>query len=315
MSKVVITYVKPDLDCVASAYAYAEFLNKKGEEVSYFIKGDAQKEVDIVCSMFGIELKNQIDDVSNSDVIVVDTNKLSDVSYVRPEQIVEVIDHHPETNDEFPNATKVDVQEIGAVCTIIAEYFKDQNIDISRESAILLYYGIVSNTVNFYPDATKQRDLDIAAWLKEKCGEISDDYIKKIFEEKSKIDIENLRSAMEVEQTFSLDNDVMIIGQLEIAEAKEFLDANKIQIDKVLADAKEEHKVPIIFMNMVDILNGYHMIYTPYKESEEYLKEFGYTSFIDGVCTKPNMLLRKQVKKAMKDVRTKRNEMGIGEKE
>ena len=30
--KIVVTYENADLDCVASAYAYSEYLNKKGSE-------------------------------------------------------------------------------------------------------------------------------------------------------------------------------------------------------------------------------------------------------------------------------------------
>lgn len=59
--------------------------------------------------------------------------------------------------------------EVGAVCTIIAETFKENNIDISREFAILLYYGIISNTVNLKSKVTAERDINILEWLKSQC--------------------------------------------------------------------------------------------------------------------------------------------------
>ncbi len=45
MKKMVITYKNADLDCVASAYAYSKFLNKRGYKANYYISGEVQSEV------------------------------------------------------------------------------------------------------------------------------------------------------------------------------------------------------------------------------------------------------------------------------
>ena len=60
MNKVVVTYKNADLDCVASAYAYAEYLTKTGTNASYYISGLVQDEVNIVCKLFNILLSNKI---------------------------------------------------------------------------------------------------------------------------------------------------------------------------------------------------------------------------------------------------------------
>ena len=39
---------------------------------------------------------------------------------------------------------KIQIEMIGAAATLVAERFKNNNIDISRESAILLYNGILN---------------------------------------------------------------------------------------------------------------------------------------------------------------------------
>ena len=48
--------------------------------------------------------------------------------------------------------------------------FKYNNIELSRESAILLYYGIISNTINLKSKVTTARDISILNYLKEYCG-------------------------------------------------------------------------------------------------------------------------------------------------
>ncbi len=144
MDKIVITYKNSDLDCLASAYAYSEFLIKTGVNASYYIYGTVQEEVKIVCNLFNIKLKNKLERIENEDIIVVDTNTLSSVDYVNPKNIIEIIDHHPNSGDiKYCENAILKLYDIGAVCTIIAEMFKNNNIDISRESAILLYYGII----------------------------------------------------------------------------------------------------------------------------------------------------------------------------
>ena len=99
MEKIVITYKNSDLDCLASAYAYSEYLNKIGEKASYYVYGKVQKEAEIVCELFNIAIDNAVKEITNEDIIAVDTNSLSSIDYVNPDNIVLFIDHHPNSGD------------------------------------------------------------------------------------------------------------------------------------------------------------------------------------------------------------------------
>lgn len=300
MEKIVVTYTNADLDCVASAYAYSEYLNKQGDNANYYISGKVQKEVDVVCSLFNIDLHNESEEVSDKQVIVVDTNTLSAVDCISPKQIIEVIDHHPESGDKFENAV-VDIQQIGAVCTMIAERFKENGVEVSRDTAILLYYGIVSNTVNFNSKVTTERDRNMALWLKTQCKEIDDELISHIFEEKSKFDIKDLRLAMEVEEKFKLGEDEIIIGQLEITDAKKFLERYEEDINEVIDQVKEDYGVTTIFINIIDILDGYHILYAPNEKTQHFLsKGYGF-KFNGNVCEEKRIVLRKEIKRYLRE--------------
>lgn len=299
--KIVITYKNADLDCVASAYAYSEYLNKKGDQADYYISGIVQSEVDIVCKLFNISLSNNIENIDNMPIVVVDTNTFSSIDFVNPDHIIEIIDHHPRSNDEYKNAI-INIEQIGAVCTLIAEKYRTDKIGISRESAILLYYGIVSNTVNFNSKVTTQRDIDICDWLKKQCPEIDESIISKIFEEKSKFDIQDLRRVMEVEEKFTLGSDEIIIGQLEIVNAKEFLEQHKERMDNILDDVKEQYEVPFVFMNIIDILNGYHMIYSPYSDTRDFLQRKYQIPFDGDTSLEDKIVLRKEIKQYLKSI-------------
>ena len=190
--------------------------------------------------------------------------------------------------------------EVGAVCTIIAEMFKENNIEISREAAILLYYGIISNTVNLKSKVTTERDINILVWLKRQCNEIDENLVAQIFEEKSKFDIQYLRRFMEVEEKFVLNDDDMIIGQLEITNALEFLNKYKKNIDEIITEVYDAYKVKFVFINIIDILNGYHLIYASDKSSILYLEEKFNVKFIDGIYKEDLIVLRKEIKKYLK---------------
>ena len=185
--------------------------------------------------------------------------------------------------------------DIGAVCTIIAEMFKNNNIGISRESAILLYYGIISNTVNLKSKITTQKDVDMLEWLKHQCDEIDDKLIVKIFEEKSKIDIKQLRRFLEMEEKFVVNKYNMIIGQIEMVNALEFLKEHKAEINNVISNVYKDYGIQFVFINLVDILNGYHLIYACDDKTISFLEDKLNAKFVDGVY-KEDIVISAQAK-------------------
>lgn len=89
-------------------------------------------------------------------------------------------------------------------------------IKISRESAILLYYGIISNTMNLKIKLTSQKDIEMANWLKQQTPEINDEITTQIFVEKSQIG-DSLREEMKVEFKDQFMSISWSMGQLEVA--------------------------------------------------------------------------------------------------
>ncbi len=134
-------------------------------------------------------------------------------------------------------------------------------------------------------------------WLKEQCDEIDDNLIMRIFEEKSKIDINQLRRFLEIEERFVLSDYNMIIGQLEIVNALDFLSKYKNEIDNVIFDVYKHHNVQFVFINLVDILNGYHLIYACDDKTILFLEDRLNAKFVDGVYKEDVVMLRKEIKK------------------
>lgn len=259
---IVTSYNQPDLDGVSSMYAYAEYLNKKSQLADYSINGIPKKEVSIVCDIFNIDLdftQNKIDD--STSIIIVDTNSILNLSErVNPLNVVEIIDHHVkgETTSHFVNAT-IQIELIGAAATLVAEKFYHDSIPISRNAAILLYYGIVSNTINFKSNVTTSKDIQISNWLKSQYpNDITEEKIKEIFIKKSEIS-DNLRAEMEANLKINVGDKTITIGQLELANIEDFLKIHIEDIKNILESIKTKNQLDYIFLNCIDILNGYNI--------------------------------------------------------
>lgn len=295
MKYIVTSYESPDLDGTSCMYAYAEFLRKIGRNSNYYIEGKPMQEVDIVCDIFDITLKGAEKIDEEDKVIVVDTNDLELISVKNLENIIEFIDHHVvgESKEICKNA-KFQIEMVGSAATLVAEKFWKNQVEISRESAILLYYGIISNTINLKAKVTTTRDLKMEEWLQTKCSEISGEKVEEIFTRKSQIR-DSLKEEMEVQVVREFQNKKITIAQLEYANIENFMLNHEMKIRKILQDVKQEKNLDYILINCVDILNGYSIILVIDEETEKLMTDLLKVKFVNQKAKLNNLILRKEI--------------------
>lgn len=295
MKYIVTSYIDPDLDGTSSMYAYSEFLRKTGKESDYYIEGEPMQEVQIVCDMFDIALKGAKEIGDEDKVIVVDTNDLELIPVKKLENIVEFIDHHMkyDNSPKCKNA-KFQIEMIGAAASLVAEKFQKNDVEISRECAILLYYGIISNTINFKAKVTTPKDLEMAKWLKEQCDEISEEKVAEIFVKKSQIR-DSLKDEMEAQVVREFQNKKITIAQLEYANVEDFLQENEMQIRKILSDIKREKNLDYILINCVDILKGFSTILVIDEETEKLISDLLKVKLQNRKVQLNHLILRKEI--------------------
>lgn len=301
--KVITTYTEPDIDGIGCMYAYAELLKKRGENAEIFFEGKPKKEVEIILEKFKIKLHN-LNKISSTDkVILVDNNELSFLPRcINKNQIVEIIDHHP-MREWLKNNTDVrcQIELIGAAATLVAERYYNENVEISRESAILLYYGIISNTMNLKIKLTSDRDIKMAKWLKSKATEIDDSITKEIFIKKSDIG-NNLKSEMEVGDKNPFVKIKWSIGQLEVANVDDFLKKYEDEIRAILKNVAMEKDIEYISVNIMDILNGYNVVIAGNQKTADMLTEnFEFFNFENLKARTDRFISRKEIVKVIAD--------------
>lgn len=306
MRKVVTTYINPDMDGISLMYAYTEFLRKKGEQANYYLEGTMKKEAEIVLNKFNIHLENIKKIEQDDEIVLVDTNYLSELSKdIKKENIVEIIDHH--NRDSWLNENsniKVQIELIGAAATLVAERFKNENIEISRESAILLYYGIISNTMNLKIKLTSQKDIEMANWLKNQTLEITDEITTEIFVEKSQIG-DTLREEMEVEFKDQFMTISWSMGQLEVANVEDFLEKYENDIRKILDTVSKENDVEFISVNCMDIINGYSVVVAKDENIAKLISDAVGFKFNNLKARTNELVSRKEIVKVIRNIYSK----------
>lgn len=237
MQTLVTAYSNPDLDGTACAIAYTEYLYKKGNvDAICALFGTAHREAQFVFRTFNIPAPQSAESILNADtrVVILDASDLRGISdKINPSQVIEIIDHRKiHSADSFPNA-KVHIELVGSAATLVAEKFYVEKVDVSSESAALLYSAIISNTVNFQANVTTDRDKLMAEWLQTKFT-IPVDYIYNMFADKSRF-VKPLKETIEDDfASFVFANKQVGIAQLEIVEVGKFIQNSRQELEESL---------------------------------------------------------------------------------
>lgn len=163
MRRVVTSYVNPDTDGVACALAYAALRARDDVGWTAAFVGRLNAETLAALDVLQLPPPPIVESLTDAEEIaIVDTHHLAQVAKagVRPEIVVEIIDHH--TNGDptaFPRA-QIDNQRVGAASTLLIERGLAQ---LPVPLLHLLAAGIVSNTLNFEAPSTTLRDRDAFA--------------------------------------------------------------------------------------------------------------------------------------------------------
>ena len=71
---------------------------------------------------------------------------------------------------------------------------------------------------------------------------------------------------------------------------------NRDAIDNKFEEVKKEFNVSLVFINIVDIFRGYHIIYTPSSETERFFLDHYGLKFKNGIIREESYMLRKEIK-------------------
>lgn len=299
----VTCYVNPDLDGVAGAIAYGEFLQKTGKNAVVGIIGEPHNEAKYILDRFGFKYPSMIENADNFDeVILVDASDLNGLEgKISAEKVIEIIDHRKvHEADKFPKA-KAQIELVGAAATLVAEKFMQNNIDISKESATLVYGAIISNTLNFKGSVTTDRDKEAATWLN-KVAKLPEDFWKDLFIAKSDLSGNKLAERIEGDFAWFVMGDKKVgIAQVEMIGAKKLVNERNGEIIQVLEKIKKEMSLDFIFQNTIELENTKNFFVAQDSGTKKLLEKVLNVQFAGVVAERPNLIMRKQIVPLLKE--------------
>jgi manganese-dependent inorganic pyrophosphatase len=114
--------------------------------------------------------------------VLVDHNELTQAVPGADEvAITEIIDHHRLGALNTTQPILFINEPVGSTCTVVADLFRRENLQPTREIAGIMMSGLISDTLHLNGPTTTSKDALILAWLSEIAGVNSKKLAEEIF--------------------------------------------------------------------------------------------------------------------------------------
>lgn len=254
--KHIIGHKNPDTDTICSAIAYQNFLIKQNTEAQAFALGELNKETQFILDEFGVQAPKQISELpQGAEIILLDHNEeKQSIDNINDLDIVEIIDHH-KIKLETDKPISIYIKPLGSSCSIIAEKYFNEVVEISQVIASILIAGIISDTLFFRSPTTTAIDKKLVEKLNE-IAKISDleKFSLEMFNAKSDLGDISTEKLIKLDyKIFNFDGDDYGIGVMETTNKNFALD-KKDEILEKLKEIKKTDNLMGVFFVVIDIL-------------------------------------------------------------
>jgi len=153
------THDYPDIDAVASAWAFAELLRRRGFSVALGYRGEIRSRslMRLIAEM-GMTIDAAPSGVEQAQVIVVDGSPTNGNVELFPGGLLGIVDHHRVVDK--PDAPFIDIRPDASACaTIMLSYWAEAGEELPRDLATALLAGLQSDT-DFLSRRASSEDFD-----------------------------------------------------------------------------------------------------------------------------------------------------------
>lgn len=178
MSKTLIFgHKNPDTDSIASTIVMENFEKQIGNDVEAVRLGKLNKETEYVFKTFNFKIPRLIENLNGvENVILVDHNEFTQsADGIENVCIKKVVDHHRIENFKTSEPLYYRAEPVGCTATVLYQMYKENNIEITKNIAILMLSAIISDTLLFKSPTCTKKDIEIA----DKLQKIADIDIQK----------------------------------------------------------------------------------------------------------------------------------------
>lgn len=162
----VFGHINPDTDSIMSSLVMANLENQLGNEAKAVRLGNINKETEYVLNYLNMSAPELVSDVADGqNVILVDHNeKTQTAQNIENAVVKKVIDHHT-MNFVAPYQLYYRAEPVGCTATVLYKMYKEYDVPITKNIALMMLSAIVSDTLLFKSPTTTQEDRPIAEKL------------------------------------------------------------------------------------------------------------------------------------------------------
>lgn len=289
----------PDTDTICSSIV-KERLNKKlGKDNCKTVRlGNINKETQYILNYLGIEAPKLIEKVEEGQkVIMVDHNDFSQsVDGIENAKIIEVVDHHCIGNFRTSDPLYYTARPYGCTATILFKDYKENNLEISKEEAILMLSAIVSDTLLLKSPTTTDHDEKALKEL-EKIAEINvEEYGLEMLKAGTDLDDFTAEELINIDaKKFEKNGNEFKIAQVNTVNIQSVLKRQE-ELENVIKSEIDKDKLNLFVFAITDILNSNSEIIALGDRTDSVEKAFGKTfednrMFLEGVVSRKKQLL------------------------
>lgn len=165
---IIQTHNYPDPDALASAYGLQRLLQHFGVDAKLCHVGSVERaSLEYIVERFGIDLDCFSDDYAMAEtdqIILVDGQKFNANMTDLPGDEIACIDHHPTFGDRDCGYKYSDIRIVGACSSLIASYYFEAGVEMPKEVATILLYGLQTDT-DYMTRGVKDLDIDMFSKL------------------------------------------------------------------------------------------------------------------------------------------------------
>ncbi len=141
---------------------------------------------------------------------------------------------------------------------------------------------------------TTERDRQMADWLKFRFI-LPPSYIEEMFAAKSQFTKPLIDVFLDEFAVFSGAGYRLVIVQLEIVRAFEFVNKNLAEIKNILAKLKLENHLNFIFLSCIDVREGCNEIVVVDDQTKRLLQDVLEVKFENGIGKREEVIMRKEI--------------------
>lgn len=297
------TYVfghkNPDTDSIMSSIVMADLENQLGNECKAVRIGNINKETEYALKYLGINAPEYIEDIQNGqNVILVDHNeKTQSVDNLSNAIIKKVVDHHT-MNFVAPYQLYYRTEPVGCTATVLYKMYKEYEVEISKNIAIMMLSAIISDTLLFKSPTCTSEDKAIAEKLAQIAGVECEIYGTALLKagtdlsEYTPAEIINIDSKL-----FEKDGKKFKIAQVNTADLDSIF-KDKVYFEAAINDEIKKDNLDLYMFAATDIINSNSKIISLGNDSNIIEKAYGVTldnntALLENVVSRKKQMLPK----------------------